>query len=259
MGTQARIRAREQRQAAAIAAAQRARNRTRLLAGIGGLVIVGLIVAIVLAVIHAAGRNGTPAAQASGGSAPLVVPSTATTGGAIVVGQPAAPVRLEVYLDFMCPYCGRFERANGAELQRLVANGTIRMEIHPLAFLDRSSNGSQYSTRAANALVTVADRAPDKVLAFTQALYANQPDENTPGLTDDEIGKRALDAGVPQAVVDTFGKLTFQPWVAKFTDAAFKGGITGTPTVKINGTVFPGDVYTVGPLTQAIMNAKGKQ
>jgi protein-disulfide isomerase len=260
MGTQARIRAREQRQAAAVAAARRARNRTRWLAGVGAVVIVGLVVAIVLAVIHVAGKGGTPSAQGSDGSAaPLVVPAGATTGGAILIGKSSAPVRVEIYLDYMCPYCGRFERANGADLQRLLADGTIRVEMHPLAFLDRASSGSRYSTRAANALVTVADGAPDKILAFNQALYANQPDENTPGLSDDEIAKRALDAGVPQAVVDTFGQLKFQPWVAKFNDLAFKGGITSTPTVKINGTLFEGDLYHAGPFTQAITNAKGQQ
>ena len=101
-------------------------------------------------------------------------------------------------------------------------------------------------------------RAPDKVLALVQALYQNQPAEGSAGLSEGDIATRALSAGVPQSVVDTFGQLTFEPWIAKFTTAAFSGGITGTPTVKINGTQFQGDLYTVGPLTQAITTAKGQ-
>jgi protein-disulfide isomerase len=39
----------------------------------------------------------------------------------------------------------------------------------------------------------------------------------------------------------------------------FDTGISSTPTVKINGEVFKGDLYTTGPLTQAVTAAKGQQ
>ena len=41
------------------------------------------------------------------------------------------------------------------------------------------------------------------------------------------------------------------------TQKAFDSGIQGTPTIKIDGEVFTGDVYSVGPLTQAIESAAG--
>jgi hypothetical protein len=59
-------------------------------------------------------------------------------------------------------------------------------------------------------------------------------------------------------VISQFASGRFEPWVTKVTRAAFDGGITGTPTVKINGTPFQGDLYTAGPLTQAINAAKGQ-
>jgi protein-disulfide isomerase len=128
-----------------------------------------------------------------------------------------------------------------------------------MSFLDKTSNGTRYSTRAANATATVADRAPDKVLRFNQALFAEQPREGSDGLTNDQIVKLAGAAGVPHDVTNTFADRTFEPWIAKVTDAAFGSGITGTPTVKINGKVFKGDLYTVGPLTRALMSAGGQQ
>jgi protein-disulfide isomerase len=255
MGAQARTEARLRRQAKVLAE-QRARRRNRLLGGAGGLVIVGLLVAIVVSLVNSAGQAEPSAAAASKG--PLVTPASAMPGGAIPIGAAAAPVRVEIYLDYMCPYCGRFERANGVELRRLVADGTVRVELHPLAFLDRASAGTRYSTRAANAVATVADRAPDRVLAFSEALYENQPAEGSAGLSNDEIALRAANAGVPGTVVGAFAVGTFEPWVATTTTAAFDGGVTGTPTVKINGAVFKGDLYTVGPLTQAIAAAKGQ-
>jgi len=250
----ARNTARQQRLARAAAERRRAK-RNRLLAAGGGLVIVGLLVAIVVTLVNAAA--GTSRADGNVPTA-LVTPAGATAAGAILVGDPAAPVKVEVYLDYMCPFCGRFDRANAEELNRLVAAGTTRLELYPLSFLDKTSNGTRYSTRAANAVATVAARAPDKVLAFTRALFAQQPHEGSDGLTDDQIANLARGAQVPQDVINTFADRTFEPWIAKFTETAFAGGITGTPTVKINGTVFKGDLYTAGPLTDAITTAKGQ-
>jgi protein-disulfide isomerase len=251
MGTLAREKAREIRRAKEIAEQQR-RRRTRIL-GIGGLIIGGLVVAIVISLIVTAGKGNTPETAAD---KPLITPTSATPTGALVVGAAAAPVKLEVYLDYMCPFCGRYERANGKEIDRLIADGTVRLELHPLSFLDRFSKGTKYSTRTANAIVTVAEKAPDKLLAFNAALFAQQPEENTSGLTNDQIGSLAAGAGVPPEVVSQFGLGTYEPWIAQVTDAAFRSGITGTPTVKINGNVYKGELYTVGPLTEAIMSAK---
>jgi len=253
VGKQARYKARDMRIAQA-AAERRATRRNRLLAG-GGLVIVGLVVAIVIGLVNAAGKAATADDAAS--QRDLVVPTTATADGAIRIGNVNAPVKLEVYLDYMCPFCGRFERANGGELDRLVADGTVALHLYPLSFLDRSSSGTEYSTRAANAVATVADRAPDKVLAFNNALYASQPVEGSAGLSDDEIAARAVDSGVPPEVISAFHEMIFEPWIARQTDTAFKSGVSGTPTVRINGVAFKGDLYTVGPLTQAVVAAKG--
>jgi protein-disulfide isomerase len=252
MSAKARERARELRRAREAAERQRLQRR-RLLAG-GGVVIAGLLIAIVVAMVNAAGGSATPQAAPSAG--PVVTPSAATASGALTVGRADAPVRLEIFLDYMCPYCGRFERANAAELNRLVADGTVRLELYPLSFLDRMSNGSRYSTRTANAIATVADRAPDKLLAFNGGLFARQPEENTSGLSDDEIATLATSAGVPAEVVNSFADRRFESWVTSMTDRVMASGVNSTPTVRINGTKFTGDLYTVGPLTQAITAAK---
>jgi protein-disulfide isomerase len=252
VGKQARNKARDIRIARAMAE-RRATRRSRLLAGGGGLIILGLLAAIVISFVSAAGKASSDddAAQKN-----LVVPATATANGAISVGNANAPVKLEVYLDYMCPFCGRFERTNGAELDRLVTDGTVQLHIYPLSFLDRTSSGTRYSTRAANAIATVADRMPDKVLEFNKALYAGQPAEGSSGLSDEEIAALAAKSRVPPEVISLFHEGIFETWIAKFTDAAFRTGISGTPTVKINGVVFKGDLYTIGPLTQAVLDAK---
>ncbi|GIF13861.1 DsbA family protein [Actinoplanes teichomyceticus] len=250
MGKQARDRSRELRKAQLAIAEQRGKRRPLRIAG--AVIIAGLLIAIGVTVVNAVGSG-------SGGSGALVVPKGATDNGALVLGKADAPVKLEVYLDYMCPYCGRFEQANSGEIDKLIAGGRTRVELHPLSFLDRMSRGTRYSTRSANAVVTVADRAPEKVTALNAALFAAQPEENTEGLSDARIAELAQQAGVPQEVVDVFDDRIFEPWIARSTDAAFESGITGTPTVKINGEVFKGDLYTAGPLTQAVTAAAGQQ
>lgn len=251
MSKQARIKAREIRQAQAMAA-RRATRRTRLLLGAGAFVIVGLLVAIVAVAATSGPDNSPPTATGPSGTA--AAPAPATTGGAIAIGRADAPVKVEIYLDYMCPFCGRFEKANSAEIDRLVQAGKVRVELYPLAFLDRLSSGTRYSTRAANAVATVADRAPASVLAFNTALFAGQPAEGTSGLSDDQLAAMAVGVGVPRAVASAFTDRTFEPWIASATDAAVKAGITGTPTVKINGVLFE-DLYSAGAFGRAVAAA----
>ncbi len=254
MSKQGRVRTQELRKAQQEAAVRQVRRR-RIVTAVGVLVIVGLLVAIVIAVMAATGGDDSPPAA----SGEVVTPANGNASGAVPIGEPNAPVTVEIYYDYMCPACGAFEAANGGELDRLLEDGTVRIELRPISFLDQQSSGTEYSTRAANAFATVADGAPDSAWDFHAALYAHQPEEGSKGLSDDEIASIAEDAGVPSDVIDRFGDRTYDAWVASVTQKAFDSGVQGTPTIKIDGQVFTGDVYTVGPLTDAIASAAGDQ
>ena len=167
----------------------------------------------------------------------------------------------------MCPYCGDFERANRDDLESLVADGTAKIEFHTLNFQDGNSQGTRYSTRSANAFVAVAKAEPDKLMAFNAALYDNQPEEGTPGLSDAEIADRARQAGVSENTIVTFAQLSNADFVNKATaqalDQSRPDSITGTPTIRINGTTWPsgstGEQYQTGPLKAAVLAAAGKK
>lgn len=249
MSKQARVRTRELREVQRREAAQQARRKL-IIARVSGVVIVALLVAIGFAVFNAASGGDETATPDR-----VVTPANLTDDGAIPVGRADAPVAVEIWFDYMCPACGAFESANGEELDRLVEDGTARLELRPISFLDRTSNGTEYSTRTANAIATVADGAPEQVWAFHRALYAAQPEEGTDGLDDERIAEIAEEAGVPAAVVDRFEERTYDGWVASVTEEAFDSGVTGTPTVKVDGEEFDGDLFTEGPLTQAIESA----
>jgi protein-disulfide isomerase len=254
MSKQSRTRTQELRKAQQEAARKEAKRR-RLLTVLGGVVILGLVAAIIVAVVRATG--GDDGSSTASGNSEVVEPANASD-WSIPVGDQAAPVTVAIYYDYLCPACGAFEQANGDELDRLVEEGTTNIELRPISFLDGQSQGTQYSTRTANAIATVADGAPEQVWEFHRALYANQPEEGTEGLSDDEIAQIATEAGVPSAIADRFTDGTYEGWVAAATEASAEAGVEGTPTVLVDDEVFEGDVYTPGALTEAIESAAGR-
>lgn len=237
---------REQRERQA--AAQRRLSRIVRTTWIAGITAIAVLIGVMVWAV-AGNRSATPAPS----SGAVVAPANATDTGALRFGT--GPVTVSVYADFMCPFCGQFERANGEALQSAVAAGTVKLEVHPMAFLDAQSAGSKYSTRAANAFITVASSDPDAALRFNQLLFANQPAEGSSGLSDDRLAALATQAGASADVVASFKEQRFVPWVNQLTQQAFDSGVTGTPTVKINGQPFTGDLYTPGPLANAIQQA----
>lgn len=172
-----------------------------------------------------------------------VVPAGSDASGGIPVGStgvvgvdvPDGVPTVAIYEDFMCPVCKQFEEINAPDLDELREAGEIAVSYHPISILDRVSLGSEYSTRAANAAATVADQAPEHFHAFTAALFANQPEENTEGLSNDEIATIAVSVGVPQDVADALDNDIFRKWVIAATDQASQDGMQGTPTVFVNG------------------------
>lgn len=172
------------------------------------------------------------AASAPGPAPEAAIVNTET--GAISVGD--GPDVVATYIDFMCPICNQFEGIYADTLNDLVADGSITLEYHPVAILDRASQGTEFSTRSANALYCVAETSPEAVTPFVSAMYANQPAETTPGLTDDEIIAIATDAGAGD-VASCITEREYGSFVTAQTQTIPKDaqGRAGTPTVTFNG------------------------
>jgi protein-disulfide isomerase len=209
--------------------------------------------------------NSPPAPSAT--ASPLGQLSTPPAGGewiqqavldgeAVAFGSPTAPVEVETYFDFICPFCGVFERANAADLRELVNSGRVRMKAYVINFQDYQSRGTRYSTRAASAWLETVQQAPAAAFDFMEALFENQPAEGTEGLTDSAIAALATTAGVPAAVSASFDGFAWDDWVTAANEVALREReIGGTPRVFIGGERFMGDIYTAGPLRQAIEDA----
>ncbi|WP_314505772.1 thioredoxin domain-containing protein [uncultured Microbacterium sp.] len=169
---------------------------------------------------------------------PVVTPDAAVINaetGAIAVGD--GDQTMDTYIDFMCPVCNQFEQAYGAAIQGLVDDGTITLNIHPISILNRASQGTEYSTRAANAMYCVAAADGTAAVPFMQAMFQNQPEEQTPGLTNDQIIAIAAASGVT-GIDACVNDGEYAGYVTAMTDKTpIAPGATGigTPTIAING------------------------
>jgi protein-disulfide isomerase len=155
---------------------------------------------------------------------------------------------IDVWIDYMCPYCGQFETANGEQIAQWAEAGEVDLVLHPIAILDRLSQGTAYSTRAANAMACVADADPESVLAFNQLLFERQPEENSEGLSDDELLRAIADAGVTADLTSCVEDQELSDQVAQATTDATSGAsipegaeitaVQSTPTVLVDGVEY---------------------
>lgn len=163
--------------------------------------------------------------------AAVVVPQGAT-GNGIPVGKSDAPVTMDLFEDFQCPVCAKFEKVTGPTVDDLIHAGTVRVVYHPVAFLDRLSS-TQYSSRASAAAGCAAvDGIYPK---FAGALFTQQPPEGGDGLPTEKLISIGKAAGAGPDFAGCVQDGTFAGWTSQLTDAASRSGVTGTPTVLING------------------------
>lgn len=213
-------------------------------------VSVGVVVALVLVAVLVVALNNQ-----SSDPQPGQTPSAANIDvetGAILVGD--GEDRLDTYIDFMCPVCNQFEQVYGEEIAGLVDDGTITLGIHPISILDNRSQGTEFSTRAANAMYCVASTDADAALPFMNAMFANQPSEGTPGLSEDEILQVAEGVGVT-GIESCVNDGQYADYVTAITrDTPTQPGAQGigTPTIAVNGEVIsnstlpqPGDLASL--------------
>ncbi len=136
-----------------------------------------LLMAGVLAVLIATSSSGGAPATISIVQPPATGINEYADGEAI--GPADAPVVLEVYADYQCPWCGRFARETLPGLVRTyVAAGQLRIEERAIAFLGTGSPDESLDAAAAAACAAPAG----KYWTFADYLVWNQSGENERGL-----------------------------------------------------------------------------
>ncbi len=173
--------------------------------------------------------------------------------GGVVVGE-EGPVVVTLYEDFLCPACRQLEETSGAYLAELEAGTDVTVEYRPIAILDRLSAGSEYSTRSAAAAMCVAENDGDATFRdYVAALFAAQPAEGGPGPDDAALAELATSVGAGEQATACVDQGTFTGWVTRSTQQAQQLGVSGTPTVWVDGE--PSEARTPEQLAAAVVAA----
>jgi protein-disulfide isomerase len=172
---------------------------------------------------------------------PTRVPASATPDGdGIVVGD--GPVRVDVYIDFLCPFCRRFELSSGPPLAALVTEHRISIAYHPMNFLDQAST-TRYSTRAAAASGCAADQG--RFVDYAHALFVSQPPEGSAGLGDAELTAIGESVGLGPAFSSCLAEGPYLDWPPYVTARALAAGVEATPTVLVAGGAVPAETERI--------------
>jgi protein-disulfide isomerase len=248
------------------APAARRQNRVAVIA------TVALVVVLAFGGGFAAGRFSAPAATSDGTAAATGAPGTpdasgatgsATPGESAVaeatpvpsggpslpsdgarLGKADAPVVINYWADYQCPFCGKFATEVIPQLYPQIEDGTVQLVHRDFAFIGPES------TQAAIA-VRCADRE-GKYWWMHDAVYAAQDGENKGAFSNDKLtaiaGSIGLDTKAFAACLSDHQVLVD---VLADTGAGYHSGVQSTPTIDVNGTRLLG-VPDMSSLSDAI-------
>jgi len=165
-------------------------GRRRASALLGGVAVVAVALAGMVALRW--DERGAGGLQGAYDGAPPPVTRAADGSFVMAWGDEKAPL-LEIFTDYQCPDCKDAHDEVGPLLRRLASQGRVRVVYRPIQVYRGTDGGpsASNSRRAGNAALC----APAAGwLAYHEALFEHQPDEDTAGFEPDEliaIGERA--------------------------------------------------------------------
>jgi hypothetical protein len=220
------------------------KKRERITRIVGAVVVLVVVLGIIGIAVVA--KNGST--DASGGSSS----ATADPGAPAPVGTfptdseyaygvplnttPNVPV-VEIWEDVQCPACQMLEKANGAGIEQLAADGKIQLIWRPTTFLD-GKLGNDSSVRASAAWGCAVDAG--KAKEYHDGIFASAPATEGDGYSEALLLSLAEVVGITGTDLETFTTCvtdgTYESWALNSTQAFYDANIPGTPLVKINGT-----------------------
>jgi protein-disulfide isomerase len=203
--------------------------RSPLVLATGGALVAGIVLIVALALTN----RPTP-------STGTVVPAAVAPPAAALVhgralGNANAPITIELWSDFQCPVCDSFATTVEPRLRATyLADGRARLVYRDFAFLGNESFEAAAAARVAEALGA-------GFWPFHDLLYANQAGENRGAFSRDRLADIAVAAGLDRSAFATaLNDPAYGLAVNQETIDGHALGVNSTPTLVINGTVYPG-------------------
>jgi protein-disulfide isomerase len=165
------------------------------------------------------------------------------------MGDPNAPIRMDVYSDFQCSACNIFaQQVEPAVVEQYVETGQVYIVYRHFPILDRGTNESRQS---ANASMCAAEQG--RFWDYHDMLFANVLGVNAGSFTERRLNAfaEALDMDT-DAFSACLRENRYQNLVTEDITMAQQLGLTGTPSVFVNDIqIAPGFVPTFEALQEA--------
>lgn len=204
--------------------------------------------------LDAEGAVPTPEETESGAGSETETPAPEET---------APAVDVHVYVDYLSPGAGDFERANTRQLAGWISESAVKVTYHPVSMLTASSNGTKYSLRAAAAAACVATYSPNHFYAYNHELLVDQPEVDSSGRTDVELADLAVAVGAntPKVVRECIENGDFITWAKEATSRALEGPLEGSdnltltsaPMIVVNGQAYIGSLTDPAEFSQFVL------
>ena len=175
------------------------------------------------------------------------------------LGDPNAPVLVEVWEDFQCPACkGYSEQIEPAVVKDFVVTGKARYVFRQYPFLD-SNAATKESHQAANASLCANEQG--RFWDYHDIVFANWNGENTGNYNDKRLTAFAQTIGLNMDNFNACFKANkYKDQIDKDKVDGENAGVSGTPSVFVNGQLIkPGFVPSYNDIAQAINAALGGQ
>ncbi len=168
------------------------------------------------------------------------------------LGPASAPVTLDVWSDFQCPFCEQFWTASEPRIvSTYVATGQVRLVYHDFTFIGQESLDAAVAARCA-------DRQ-GRFWQYHDLLFANQAKENSGAFSADRLaamaGTAGLDVGEWQHCL---ADESVSQAITQETNVGRSTGVNGTPAIFVNGVKATGfDFPTVASAIDAALKETG--
>ena len=220
------------------------------------LVLIGVIAAVAIAIVALIVVPSILSATAPVGEFVKITPEAYSAVDGTNMGDPNAKAKIEIFEDYTCSACKVYtETVEPQVIKELVDTGQAYYVFYQFPFLD-DRTGTKNSDRSANAALCAADQG--RFWDYKKLLFANQT-----GVVDEFSDKRLL------AFAESL-ELDMNQFEACYNENRFESkinedlalgrnlGITGTPTVFVNGVdIAPGRVPSFEQIQQAVQAAAG--
>jgi protein-disulfide isomerase len=257
----------------------RARQASPRALAIAGGVVLAIVIAVVLGVVlSSGGGNSGSGVVTSADMSGLPTTGSSTWANALpgapdanalfkgipqnglTLGDPNAPITMEMFIDVQCPVCQAYEVSNLPTIvKHYIRTGKVQLHLKPWAFL-----GGPGSQSFSGRLGLIAAANQNKGFDYAKVLYDNQGTEESGWLTGQEMATIAASVdGLNMSQWKDDTNSSGPPATATQVDKlANQKKVQGTPTIfvgctggKLQNVTTPGAAPTLQETEQAISAA----